>query len=922
MNLPARLPKHFPLHLTSLLLLASACCPAAAPPAPPKDCSAVASGAKPADAPKADRLIQDFDNASVNPGHYWYEFDKNPLGTVANPNPFKLADEGSPKSPGHSAHIWGTLGASRAPWSWVQLQLFLNGPKKAEDISGYKNVSFYAKGDGGRYQVAIVRDAVKDFDQFHYEFTAPREWTLIQIPIEAFKQAGWGKAIQGPATDVKFINISPATPEQPFDIFIDDVTLSTETVVIKPFAYDTTGWFPYKGFDPGKRKGTALDVSQWIEAPAGKHGPLGKKGEKFVFRDGKEARFFGVNIVASANFPTHEEADKLALGLSQMGVNLTRHHHMDAAWSNPNFFGNRASTLELDAAAMERFDYLVSALQKRGIYQFFDMLVHRKVVAADGVPGADKLAAGLKIEGEFEPKLIELQEKFITQLLSHKNSHTGLTYGKDPSLVMMEAINEDSLFWMQPEGEFSVKTPEGNAELNKQFAAWLAKAGIKDRATLEKRWAGSGKVLDADEDPAKATVKAFIATGKQAEKDLSPARAKDTLSFLYDTELGFYKRIEKVVRGQGYQGLFTGSNHWTEHPLDFLANSKLDFTDRHAYWSHPNGGWGYKPEVTWENHPMVKDLELGNVGRLSRQRVKGMPYSTSEWQNSAPNDYRHEGLFILGAYAAYQGFSPIQFAVSHDVNNKIDSIDMLSSNFDIIQQPTMLGGWPAVSAMFHRGDVRPADVEGYLKLNEADGLLPAATFNAPKQLALIARTGIGFGAGQTKAELEALRAKHVQGTRVTSTTGQLRHDATVGRFELDTERTQGIVSFASESPVALSQTKIELKSPFGVIIVSSLTKDPIATSKHLLVTALGNAVNTGMQLTNNKTGFVNVGTGPILVEPILGKVTLLKSTGTAHCFPLDASGQRKAEIPVESKDGALTLDLTAAHQTMHYEITR
>lgn len=906
------------------LLLATGCC--SAPPAPPCACP-VRAGSGPLTGKQpvavADRLVEDFEKATGLSGGLWYEFDKNPLGTVANPKPFVLSPGGGPKSPGSAAHIWGTLGADRAPWTWVQLQVFLNASKKSEDLSKYSSISLYVKGDGGRYNISLVRDKVTDFDHYHYEFVAPKEWTEVRIPLEGFKQYGWGKPVPAVHDDVKFIQLSPAAHDQPFDVWFDDLALSAEKATVKPFVYNTEGWFPYTGFAPQQRRGTALDMSRLLDAPAGKHGPLGKRGESFVFRDGKVAKFIGINIVASANFPTHEEADKMAELLSQMGVNLTRHHHMDAAWSNPNLFGNRSSTLELDAATMERFDYLINQLQKRGIYQFYDMLVHRKVTAADGVPGADKLAAGLKIEGEFEPKLIELQERFISQFMGHKNTYTGRTYAKDPAVVMLEAINEDSLFWLMPEGEFSVKTPEGRATFARQFSLWLTKLGVKDRAALEQRWAGAGRGLGAEEDPQKGNVDAVIATGKAAEKELTPSRAKDTLQFYYDTTLIYFRRIEKLLRGLGYQGQFTGSNHWSEHPLDLRVNAELDFVDRHAYWSHPNGGWGYKPEVTWANSPMVKDGELGIIGQLARRRVKGLPYSTSEWQTSAPNDYRHEGLLLVGAYAAFQGFSPIQFALSHDVTKRVDAVSTLSNNFDVIEQPTALGAWPAVALLFHRGDVRPAELEGYLRYEKDSGFLPGANFDYPQKLALIARTGVAFNAGQTKSELDAIRTKYLQGTRVTSSTGELRHDATVGRFEIDTPRTQGAISFATEQAIALSSIKIEQKSPFGVVIVTALDERPIAASKHLLVSALGNAVNSGMTLSSNRSGFVNVGQAPILVEPIVGRVTITsQATGPVRCYPLEASGARKQEIPLTQQAGALVLDLAAAHQTMHYEITR
>ncbi len=923
MNLRCRANSPSPVYLSGLLLVATACC-AAPPPPTPQGCGGPAATPTATTAgPVEERRVEDFENASGLSGGLWYEFDKNSLGTVANPNPFTLAPGGAPKSPGYAAHVWGTLGADRAPWTWVQLQVFLNRNKAADDLTKYASLSFYVKGDGGRYNVALVRDSVTDYDHYHYEFTAPKAWTEIKVPLDAFRQYGWGKHVSAQHKDVKFIQLSPAAHSQPFDVWFDDIALSTDKATQKPFVYDTKGWFPYTGFAPQQRRGTALDMSRWLDAPAGKHGPLGKRGEDFVFKDGKVARFIGVNIVASANFPSHEEADKIAELLSQLGVNLTRHHHMDAAWSSPNLFGNKPSTLEIDAAAMERFDYLVSQLQKRGIYQYFDMLVHRKLSAADGVPAADKLAAGLKVEGEFDPKLIELQERFITQFMGHLNSHTARTYAKDPAVVMLEAINEDSLFWLMPEGEFSVKTPEGRATFARQFSAWLTRLGVKDRAALEKRWAGVGRGLAPREDPKQGNVDAFVATGRGKEKELTPNRAKDTLQFYYDTTLAYFRRIEKLLRGLGYQGQFTGSNHWTEHPLDLRVNSELDFVDRHAYWSHPNGGWGYKPEVTWDNSPMVKDPELGIVGQLARRRVKGLPYSTSEWQTSAPNDYRHEGLLLVGAYAALQGFSPIQFALSHDLSKRVDAISSLSNNFDILDQPTALGGWPAVAALFHRGDVRSAELEGYLRYEKDNGFAPGANFDYPPKLGLIARTGVAFDAGQSKSELDAIRTKYQKGSRVSSSTGELHHDAAAGRFEIDTPRTQGTISFATEQAIQLSSTKFEQKSPFGVIVVTALDDQPIAASKHLLVTALGNAINSGMSLSSNRSGFVDVGHSPILVEPIVGRVTIAtQQAGTAHCFPLEVSGARKQEILLTQQAGSVALELAAVHQTMHYEIVR
>jgi hypothetical protein len=873
-------------------------------------------------------VVENFEQPGGLSGGFWFEYDRSSLGTIAKPDPFVPEPGGAPASPGAAAHIWGALGADHSPWTWVQLQVFLDKSKGPLDLAAYKTLAFYVKGNGGRYWVSLTKAAVKNYDHFHYEFTAPAEWTELRVPIAEFLQAGWGPKVPAVFDDVTAIQFSAAEHDKPFDLWVDDVMLSAAEVKAEPNPYPTAGWFPWAGIDPQKRRGTALDVRRVLDAPAGKHGVLGRKGDRFVFADGKAARFWGVNIVASSNFPSHAEAERTAELLAELGVNMTRHHHIDAPWSTPNIFGNQASTLVLDPEVIERFDYFVAQLQKRGIYQFFDMLVHRKATEPDGVADAPKLASGFKIEGEFAPELVDLEERFIDAFMGHKNPYTGRTYAQDPGVALLETINEDSLFYIKNEGDFAVKSPHYRGELNRLFSAWLKKNVAGGRAALVDRWSAngaSGEGLGPDEDPEVGNVDAATAMVGEPQQKFTARRAEDTLRFLYETQLGFYRRIEARLRKLGYRALVTGSNHWVEHPLDLLANAELDFIDRHAYWSHPNGGWGYTTDVTWNPTAMVKDPNLGVVGSLAHRRVKGLPYITSEWQLAAPNDYRHEGVLVLGACASFQDFSALEFAFSHDVNKKADAPTALANNFDLIDQPTMLGAWPAVSLLFHRGDVRPASIEAFLRIDPKTANAPGAVIAPPPGLAVVARTGVDFRAGVSAADLEQARARYTKGSVTTSTTGELRHDASVGRFEVDTARSQAFAGFRKASPIALGNATIELESPFAVIIVTALDDQPIAASKRLLVSALGNAVNSGMSLSPSGNRLINVGTAPVLIEPIRGRITLQKLTGSldkARAYALGASGERATDVTITREGATLRLELDPANKTMHYEIER
>lgn len=908
------------------LALGAACAAQSVPPTA-HDAPLPAPTSDPAPAVAAQSwLVESFESEQGTSGGFLCAFDSNHLGTHVSPHPFVLTEGGAPASPGRSARFFGSIGDNRPPHSWAQLQVFLDRARAPRDLRSYRSVRFWAKGDGGRYSIALIKQAVQDYDHFKQDFVAPADWTQIAVPMTAFKQAGWGKQHPPVFDDVVQIQFSPAGYSQPFDLSLDHVELGPEEVRQEPVAYDTTGWFPYRGTDAKKRRGTALDVSFLLDAPAGKHGPLQRRGESFGFAGGKSIRFWGVNLVASANFPTHEEADALAELLAQMGVNVTRHHHMDAAWSKPNLFGNQASTLSLDPSALERFDYLVAALQKRGIYQFFDLLVQRHVTAADGVAAPDDVAPGMKIEGEFSPRLIALQERFIEQLMGHVNPYTKLTYAKDPAVGLVEVINEDSLFWIQKEGEFAISSPEYRGQLSKLFSDWLSKKVLGGRAALEQRWRpvdGRGQGLLPAEDPAAGNVDALVMFSGNDHERLSRARAADTLRFYYDTALGYYRRIQTKLKQLGYRGLVAGSNHWIETPIDLYANAQLDFVDRHAYWAHPTGGWGYSPQIAWDPSSMLRDGGLGVVGSLLARRVKGLPYTASEWQTSAPNDYRHEGLLAMGAYATLAEINPIQFAFSHQASLRADVVSSLTSNFDVAPQPTMLAAWPAVSLLFHRRDVSATKQEAVLRVDEASVFDPAFRAGPPKELARLGKSGIGFGQGRTLEELNRLVQAQVKDGVAIAGDGELVHDARRGTLLVDTPRSQAFAGFKPSGKVTLTNVELELESKFAVVIVTSLDGKPLAGSKRILVSALGNAVNSGMTLTPGRERLVDPGSSPVLVEPIVGKMVLRGAPSkNVHVHALGPSGERDHAVSAVSGPEGLSFRLSAEHRAMHYEIVR
>src|SRR5919199_2924626 len=94
------------------------------------------------------------------------------------------------------------------------------------------------------------------------------------------------------------------------------------------YAHDQPALQPY-AIDWSKARESAMDLSGYLRAPAGKDGFIRVKGPHLVRPDGGRFRFWGVNLVAGDCFPTKDEAVLLAADLARMGVNCVRFHHLD-----------------------------------------------------------------------------------------------------------------------------------------------------------------------------------------------------------------------------------------------------------------------------------------------------------------------------------------------------------------------------------------------------------------------------------------------------------------------------------------------------------------------------------------------------------------------------------------------------------------
>lgn len=693
------------------------------------------------------------------------------------------------------------------------------------------------------------------------------------------------------------------------------------------FVTNTRGWYK---FDPPEDdfKKNAVDVSFLLDPPAGKHGFLKVKNGHFYFADGTRVRFWGTNIYGPDCFPDHKTAEKIAARLAKFGCNLVRVHHMDAYWSDPNIFDPKYNdTLHLSEESLERLDYLIWQLKKKGIYIFMDLLVDREFKAGDNVLDYKNVERGAKITGFYNKRIINLQKKFAEDLLTHYNPYTRKRYVDDPAIASVKIINEAMLFYIGTQYGLSQVYLK---ELDGLWNEWLLNK-YGGRSALKAAWTDRyGRCdLEDKEDPKKENVRRGetpLKFQRSGFEKIEPLRNRDTMEFYYDLQVKYYKDMEKYLGSIGVKVPISGSNHWVNISADVKSNAVLDYIDRHRYWDHPQFGYGV--EVVFENQPMVKYPEEALPNNLAFYKVAGSPFVISEWNNSFPNEFRAEGPMIMAAYARLHDFDGvIQFSISPSGS---EWGKVMKDNFDIGAWPNVLPEWSAAALLFYRGDVAQAEqvIEERLSDNDVFGPIredePIANEPIVPLITKAQRRFVKEYKDRKIPKVDSLLAEYhdKKNKIIISETGELIWDYGQGIFQIETDRTQGAVGFLGGGKIDLGDIEIEAKTEFCSMFFSSLWRAPVSEATQILLTATARVENTGQKYNEAKTQLKEVGVSPILVEGVDSKVIIKrkKLPQDIRIYALDINGKRKKKISFRKLQDGIEFDIQSRDKSVFYEI--
>jgi hypothetical protein len=651
------------------------------------------------------------------------------------------------------------------------------------------------------------------------------------------------------------------------------------------------GWFAFQpvrdDFQP-----TILDVSRFVEAPTGRHGFLTVRGERFVFEDGAPARFWGAQV----NPVAKEQVDFMVRRMRRQGINITRLHGLE-------FLNDRNGKTSSDysAAAWDRLDYLIAKLGENGIYLILDTdypLTYR-FKPGDQIPGLPEGGPAPYAEF-FDERVAAVLRQRMIDVFTHVNPYTKKRYCDDPTLALVEVLNEDSLFW----GEIPARYRE---QLEKM-------SGLK--------WQPNRALLH----------------------DRVNAAGLEQVRFMEKLEERYWTASRDALRKAGVKVPIAATN-WQGHGspttrAHMLGQSRMDYIDRHGYWDHPQGEGNLKWNIAtaqFHNLPMVKAVKpdqdhlvwlgVGNlVTEKAWEQVLGKPMTISEWNTCLPNEYSLEGTGLMAAYGLLQGWDgSLEFGYfSPDFRTALGS-----GSFDLFGNPPQILQFPAAAAMWHRGDVKEAEVVSE-SLYDGETVFAATEDRKPVHAALVGKVGYRF-VDRARPAVNRDLSKYWDAKTLTarSVTGELTWDAANGVVTIDTPRTQAVIGFFSARRHALSGVELRSLNRFGAVWVTSMDdRAPARSARRLLVTAVGPARNTGMEY--QKTGTAgrlgdlwrlpSAGQGPALLEAIRGELTIRSSHAKdLKAWTLDVVGHRLERIEIVVKGDRVVLPLKS--DAVYYELS-
>lgn len=726
------------------------------------------------------------------------------------------------------------------------------------------------------------------------------------------------------------------------------------------YSPDTSDWYAYELADLEAMIGTPLDVSYLLDNAD--HGKVRAEGNDFVFADGTKANFWGVNINAYSLFQTHDKTDILVNAIAAGGYNLIRILDWDSSYYYPNIFGYNGNGRDVAAEQLDQFNYFWAACKKKGIYIDFVMLGGRfatKDVTDDKLSDSEvaDISQGFKMEVYIDERLQQSTKKLVRDVLGSVNPYTGTSLAEDRTLAMLEITNESNLMTMYDDSaNYQFKSETYKLAAQRKYAEFLQKKynpdgtlSVKETENaIKAAWKEDGKTgFDSrNESLADATVQI---NGDFLTEKYSARRCADGFEFFYTLMENFYSDMNDWAKDAVSAGglgvecpIAGGTNFAGDDRSDLFLNAHYDYVARHTYQSHPTTGTEYQVGTSVPNGgSTLGDIGGNTFANASFRKVMGLPYIVTESLIAEPNIHSMEFNLIAAAIYSYQGWSLTAFTY---MNKALDKrTNQISNSFIIMDHPGRFSTIASASLLYQRAEITKAEV-GYYRVITVDDAMDYRNqiMGLPDGTYVVGKTGVyfadkngnllfqsgDFDISEAESDIEILeKILHLQ---LISEGGEMIWNQDEQTFFLNTPSTQGAVGYIGGKSIRLNDVDLYVETGYAQVTVSALGKTEngenptVASAERLLVTAVGQSRNTGAEISSDGTTITSLGTAPVLVQPILGKI-ILKSFDDFEVYILNSSGVRVTDRTAsveKNSDGYTVITLKKGDNTTYYEIVR
>ncbi|MEJ5900879.1 glycoside hydrolase [Ochrobactrum teleogrylli] len=684
-------------------------------------------------------------------------------------------------------------------------------------------------------------------------------------------------------------------------------------------------WMPVTETRLEMAPGSPLDFSSFLPNPAiNEQGRIVANAAGRLVRVAKPdepQRLFCASLswrLPSAGKIDHAFIDRYVRQLRLHGYNIARLHFIDT-----DLMLGRDGDFNFDPQALDRIRYLMAALKREGIYWTIDGLT-----AESGALGGKDInrwgpEGNLKRRIYVDDTAFDHWLRFQKEVYATVNPYTGLAPLHDPALALIVPFNENGIEFTSfvhgrpASGPFWPGfAPAFNAFLKKRYTG---------TAALSRAWGGlaAGESLEA------GTVQL------PQSRSGGGRRLHDFQAFAVEREQALAARFEAAYRALGYKGLIAPYNNW------FTVQTALSRMPQQVVSANTYHDWtgSMEPGTTMKQNSSIAEAAF-YVSELAAGRWIGRPFFVTEYEHLFWNRYRYEAGLVFPAYAALQGWDGICRHGQGPVTLGFDEAEPLRQRivpYTFAVDPVARAGETLASLLFRRRDVKTATftvpfmMQGEASLGDS---LEAREPERLKPLALIGGIGLfasglqwpetvtrGIEINYRSVALDNVLGRLKQAGLLSqdnptdpyrgifaSATGELLLERDRSRMRVVTPRTEALAFADLKDSLTLGVVTLGNAEERGLVSVSALDEQPLATSEKMLVIFATDARNTDMRFRDSAQKVIE-DWGRLPVTLLRNRV-VIRLAGAASVWKLSAIGlDGKLHAPVATGEGTVEFRL-------------